>query len=49
MKSRRNLLCALVASATYGAAVVGSGSALAASHREAPLIAQMPAVDNTDT
>ncbi len=49
MKSKRNLLCALVASAACGAMVVGSGSALAASHREAPLIAQMPAVDNTDT
>src|SRR5215472_16712076 len=34
--------------AGLGSAVVGPGAALASSHREAPLIAADPAVDNTD-
>ncbi len=41
---------ALIAAVTAGAAVIGalSSSAFAASHREAPMISRMPAIDNTD-
>jgi hypothetical protein len=47
MNLKRNLMHAF---AVAGAAtLLSSGSALAASHREAPLITQYPAVDNTDT
>ena len=48
MNLKRKLLPMFFAAAG-AAALVASAPALAASHREAPLIAQYPAVDNTDT
>jgi len=47
MKLMRKPICAL-ALAAGAALTLAGGSAWAASHREAPLITQYPAVDNTD-
>ena len=44
----RNLARIIGGIALCGAAAIGGGGALAASHREAPLIANDPAADNTD-
>ena len=48
MKSRSPLTRICVALACAGAALVTGSSALASSHREAPMISKLPAVDNTD-
>jgi Domain of unknown function (DUF4331) len=48
MKSRSPFTRVCVALACAGAALVTGGSALASSHREAPMITQYPKVDNTD-
>ena len=48
MKSRMSLTRVCVALACAGAALATTGSALASSHREAPMITQLPKVDNTD-
>jgi Domain of unknown function (DUF4331) len=45
---RRMLAAATAAGAALGAALLGAGPAQASSHREAPLIAGDPKVDNTD-
>jgi LPXTG-motif cell wall-anchored protein len=44
----RAVVAATAVGATIGAAMVGAGPAQASSHREAPLIAGDPKVDNTD-
>ncbi|MEO8738586.1 MAG: DUF4331 domain-containing protein [Casimicrobiaceae bacterium] len=48
MKFKQKVLSALAVSAACGALAL-PGTAMASSHREAPLITQSPAVDNTDT
>ena len=48
MKTRSPLTRVCVALACAGAALLTGSSALAASHREAPMITQYPKVDNTD-
>ncbi|MEP7084018.1 MAG: DUF4331 domain-containing protein [Betaproteobacteria bacterium] len=48
MKSRSSLTRICVALACASAALGAGSSALASSHREAPMISKMPAVDNTD-
>ncbi|MCW2614581.1 MAG: hypothetical protein JWN08_1575 [Frankiales bacterium] len=49
--ARRRALAIIAAAATTasGAALLGPGTSSASSHREAPYIANDPAVDNTDT
>ena len=48
MRLRGKLLAAGTAAATLGVLGVTGDSAIASSHREAPLISQDPVADNTD-